>query len=104
MSVYEVHFKWKEKEISLKAKSLDMTHPYFVSIKDLIFPDTPKLIIDPTEDEVRNRFGNAEHIMIPFQSVSLIEEFADEEQLEEREKVRRFTVIDKDTEKKKDDS
>jgi hypothetical protein len=81
-----------------------MTHPYFVSIKDLIFPDTPKLIIDPTEDEVRNRFGNAEHIMIPFQSVSLIEEFADEEQLEEREKVRRFTVIDKDTEKKKDDS
>lgn len=104
MSVYEVHFKWKEKEISLKAKSLDMTHPYFVSIKDLIFPDTPKLIIDPTEDEVRNRFGNAEHIMIPFQSVSLIEEFADEEQLEERKKVRRFTVIDKDTEKKKDDS
>lgn len=104
MSVYEVHFTWKEKEISLKAKSLDMTHPYFVSIKDLIFPDTPKLIIDPTEDEVRNRFGNAEHIMIPFQSVSLIEEFADEEQLEEREKVRRFTVIDKDTEKKKDDS
>jgi hypothetical protein len=104
VSVYEVHFTWKEKEISLKAKSLDMTHPYFVSIKDLIFPDTPKLIIDPTEDEVRNRFGNAEHIMIPFQSVSLIEEFADEEQLEEREKVRRFTVIDKDTEKKKDDS
>lgn len=104
MSVYEVHFKWKEKEISLKAKSLDMTHPYFVSIKDLIFPDTPKLIIDPTEDEVRNRFGNAEHIMIPFQSVSLIEEFTDEEQLEEREKVRRFTVIDKDTEKKKDDT
>lgn len=104
MSVYEVHFKWKDKEISLKAKSLDMTHPYFVSIKDLIFPDTPKLIIDPTEDEVRNRFGNAEHIMIPFQSVSLIEEFTDEEQLEEREKVRRFTVIDKDTEKKKDDT
>jgi hypothetical protein len=104
VSVYEVHFTWKEKEISLKAKSLDMTHPYFVSIKDLIFPDTPKLIIDPTEDEVRNRFGNAEHIMIPFQSVSLIEEFAGEEQLEEREKVRRFTVIDKDTKKKKDDS
>jgi len=104
VSVYEVHFKWKDKEISLKAKSLDMTHPYFVSIKDLIFPDTPKLIIDPTEDEVRNRFGNAEHIMIPFQSVSLIEEFTDEEQLEEREKVRRFTVIDKDTEKKKDDT
>ena len=104
MSVYEVHFKWKEKEISLKAKSLDMTHPYFVSIKDLIFPKKPKLIIDPTEDEVRNRFGTAEHIMIPFQSVSLIEEFGDEEKLEEKKKVRQFTVVDKDPAKEKDDS
>jgi hypothetical protein len=104
VSVYEVHFKWKEKEISLKAKNLDMTHPYFVSIKNLIFSDKPKLIIDPTEDEVRNRFGNAEHIMIPFQSVSLIEEFTDEDKLEEKEKMRKFTVIDKETGKKRDDS
>ena len=91
MSIYKVFFKWNEKEISLKARSLDMTHPYFVSIKDLIFSDSSKLIIDPTEDEVRHRFGNAEHIMIPFQSVSLIEEFSDEKKLN---RVRSFTVVD----------
>ncbi len=33
MSLYRVHFKWKEKEVELVAKSLDLTHPYFVSIK-----------------------------------------------------------------------
>lgn len=91
MSVYKVHFKWKEKEIFLTARSLDMTHPYFVSIKDLIFPDKKKLIIDPTEDEVRNRFGEIDHIMIPFQSITFIEEYADEEKME---KVRPFTIVD----------
>ncbi len=77
MSIYRVHFKWKDKELQLKAASLDLTHPYFVSIRDLILGKESKLIIDPSEDEVRRLFGKAEHLMIPFQTVSLIEEFKD---------------------------
>lgn len=76
MSLYRVHFKWKEKEIQLTAKSLDLTHPYFVSIKDLVFPKGKKLIINPAEDEIIKNFGYAKHLMIPFQTVSLIEEIA----------------------------
>lgn len=78
MSIYRVHFKWKEKDLQLKAANLDLTHPYFVSIKDLILSKESKLIIDPSEDEVRRLFGKAEHLMIPFQTVSLIEEFKDD--------------------------
>jgi hypothetical protein len=100
MSVYKVHFKWKEKEIFLTAKSLDMTHPYFVSIKDLIFSAKKKIIIDPTEDEVKNRFGDVEHIMIPFQAVTFIEEYSDEEKME---KVRPFTIVE-EKKKKNDDT
>lgn len=76
LSLYRVHFKWKEKEIQLTAKSLDLTHPYFVSIKDLVFPKGKKLIINPAEDEIIKTFGFAKHLMIPFQAVSLIEEIA----------------------------
>jgi hypothetical protein len=72
--VYRVHFKWREKEISLQARSLDLTHPYFVSIKDLVFPTGKKIIINPLEDEVRRTFSDSGHIMIPFQTVILIEE------------------------------
>ena len=82
MSVYKVHFKWQEKDLQLKATSLDLTHPYFVSIKDLVFDKESKLIIDPSEDEVRRLFGSSKHLMIPFQTVSLIEEF-DEHQKKE---------------------
>ncbi len=72
--LFRIHFKWKEKEIQLLAKSLDMTHPYFVSIKDIIFPAGKKLIINPSEDEIRKAFSETNHIMIPFQSIILIEE------------------------------
>lgn len=74
MSIYRIHFTWKEKARSLRARSLDMTHPYFVSIKGLILPEKNTVIIDPADDELRRDFGEAEHIMIPFQNVSLIEE------------------------------
>lgn len=74
MSIYRIHFTWNKKEVSLKASSLDLTHPYFVSMKGLIFPETNSLIIDPARDELASAFGEADHIMIPFQTVSLIEE------------------------------
>lgn len=79
MSIYRVHFKWKEKEVSLSARKLDLTHPYFVSIKDIVFENKPKLIIDPGEDEVRRLFGSSSHLMIPFQTVILIEELSETE-------------------------
>ena len=78
MPIYRVHFQWKGKELQLKASQLDLTHPYFVSIRDLILNKESKLIIDPSEDEVRRLFGKADHLMIPFQAVSLIEEFKDD--------------------------
>jgi hypothetical protein len=74
VSLYRVHFKWREKEVELVAKSLDLTHPYFVSIKNLVFSTEQKLVINPSEEEIRRTFGRSDHLMIPFQTVILIEE------------------------------
>jgi hypothetical protein len=90
VSLYRVHFKWKEKEIELMAKSLDLTHPYFVSIKNLVFPIEQKLVINPLEEETRRTFSKADHLMIPFQTVILIEELPDDGD----GKVMPFTVIE----------
>ncbi len=79
MALFRVHFQWKEKEYELTARSLDLTHPYFVSIKNIVFPKGKKLIIDPSEDDLRKAFRDTNHVMIPFQSVSMIEELAEEE-------------------------
>jgi len=92
LSLYKVHFKWKDKEIMLSARSLDLTHPYFVSIKDLVFPETHKVLINPTEDDIRKTFMQSDHLMIPFQTVILIEEIIDKE----AGKVMPFAVVDYD--------
>lgn len=93
MSLYRVHLKWNEKDVTLRARGLDLTHPYFVSITELVFPEENRLIIDPSEDEVRKTFGQADHLMIPFQTVTLIEEIKDEN-APSGEKVRNFTVVE----------
>jgi len=98
LSLYRVYFKWKEKEIFLTAKSLDLTHPYFVSIKDLVFSHEPKLIINPSEDDIRKTFGNSKHLMIPFQTVAMIEELDGESK-----KVMPFSLVDEDKNKPDED-
>lgn len=75
MSVYRVYFTWKEKEYALKAQHLDLTHPYFVCIKDLLLPEESPVLITPADDELRRHFAEVRQIMVPFQAVSLIEEF-----------------------------
>ena len=94
MAMYRVHFKWKEKDIQLTAKSLDLTHPYFVSIKNLVFPVGKKLIINPSEDEIRKAFKDSDHLMIPFQSVKLIEEL--NEETVKKTRVMPFGLVDGD--------
>ncbi|MFW6215446.1 MAG: DUF1820 family protein [Alkalispirochaetaceae bacterium] len=93
VSLYRVHFTWKKKDRVLRARELDMTHPYFVSIKGLVFTKGSNLIIDPSEDELRHEFGEADHLMIPFQSVALIEEL-DDKRLEREGKVIPFSLVE----------
>ena len=90
--MYRVHFKWKGKEVQLTAKSLDLTHPYFVSIKDIVFKRGQQIIINPTAEDVRRTFGRAEHLMIPFQTVALIEEIPEAE----TNRIRPFTLVDEE--------
>ncbi len=78
MSIFRVHFTWKEKAYTLKARSLDMTHPYFVAIMDLVLPPANSVLINPADDDIRKQFGTVRQLMLPFQSVSLIEEYRDD--------------------------
>lgn len=93
MALFKVHFKWQDKDVELMARQLDMTHPYFVSIKNLVFPDSGSLIINPAQDDVRRKFEGTDHIMLPFQTVSLIEEL-DEESEKKTHRVRNFSMVE----------
>jgi hypothetical protein len=91
VSIYRVHFKWKGKDVVVCAKSLDLTHPYFVSIKDLLFPSTSSVIINPSDDDLKRAFGDTNHLMIPLQSVALVEELGEAE----RARVMPFSLLER---------
>ncbi len=97
MSTFRIHFTYEKKEVVLLAESLDMTHPYFVSIKEIKLPKSSPLIIDPNRDSMEKRFGEAYHLMIPFQSVTLIEEIRDEEK-KPREQKSHLTMVQRNGE------
>ena len=78
MPIYKVHFSWNDKKYALKAGSLDLSHPYFVSIKEILLPEKGTLLVNVEDDELRSRFGKTNHLMIPFQSVGMIEEFKED--------------------------
>lgn len=65
----------------MNCRALDMTHPYFVSLEKLVFPEQSKVIIGPDDDELRREFGEARSVMIPFQNVQLIEMLEEETEL-----------------------
>jgi len=100
-NVFRVHFTWKEKSYELKAHSLDMTHPYFVSIKDLVLPEDSGVLINPADDEIRKAFGDVRQLMLPFQSVSLIEEFTEDPDLKPDRGLPRGEVVKPDRFQKK---
>ena len=71
--LYKVHFRLKEETYELVAESLDLSHPYFVSIKDMVLDYDEGVVVNPHLENTRKRFQNATNLMIPFQNCDLIE-------------------------------
>ena len=71
--MYKVHFRLKETDYELVAESLDLSHPYFVSIKDIVLDFDEGLVVNPHLENTRKRFQDSTNIMIPVQNCSLIE-------------------------------
>lgn len=71
--MYKVHFRLREEEYQLVAESLDLSHPYFVSIKDMQLDYEEGLVLNPQLENTKKRFADVSSIMIPLQNVQLIE-------------------------------
>jgi len=71
--VFKVHFQLKGVDYELVAADLDLTHPYFVSIKEMDLDYEEGMVVNPHLENTKKRFQETSNIMIPFQSVALIE-------------------------------
>ena len=71
--MYKVHFRLKDMDYELVAESLDLSHPYFVSIKDIDLAYEEGVVVNPHLENTKKRFKDVANIMIPLQNVALIE-------------------------------
>ena len=71
--MFKVHFQLKGEDYELVAGDLDLSHPYFVSIKELDLAYEEGFVVNPHLENTKNRFKDTENIMIPLQNVALIE-------------------------------
>jgi len=79
--MFKVYFKIKDEEYEIVAQDLDLSHPYFVSIKDFILDYDEGLVVNPQLENTRLRFTHIESIMIPFQCCTLIEKVPEKKTL-----------------------
>lgn len=92
--MYKVHFRLKDENYELVARSLDLTHPYFVSIKEIVLDYDEGIVVNPHLENTRKRFQNATNLMIPFQNCDLIERVPDREAQKSARPKRVVSLVD----------
>lgn len=65
------------KVYELFAEQVDSSHLYgFVEARKLVFEPVSKMVVDPTEERLREEFADTEALLLPLQSVIRIERVA----------------------------
>jgi len=72
--VYKIVFFNHGKVYELFAEKVESSHLYgFVEAAKLVFDSGDKMVVDPTEERMRDEFADTESLMLPIQSVIRIE-------------------------------
>ncbi len=73
--LYKVTFLNHGKVYELYARQVGSSHLWgFNEISDLVFDVHDGLVVDPTEERLREEFGNTSKLHLPMQSIIRIEE------------------------------
>jgi hypothetical protein len=97
-SLYKVIFINHGKVYELYAKGVVSSGLWgFIEVSDLVFDNSEGLVVDPTEEKMRNEFEGAKVLHLPMQSVLRVEEVEERGQClirdrESGEKVTQFPL------------
>ena len=73
--VYRVIFHNQGKIYQLHARSVSQGAMYaFVEIEDIIFDEHTELVIDPTEEKLKDEFAGVKRTFVPLHSIVRIDE------------------------------
>lgn len=75
MHIFRVAFINQGKVYELYAETVNQAEVYgFIEIKGLIFGETSSVVIDPSEEKLKNEFGGVNRTLVPMHAVIRIDE------------------------------
>ncbi len=77
--VYKVIFQNGNQIVEIFARQIYQSDMWgFIEVEEFLFGERSQLLVDPTEEKLRNEFGGVQRSYIPLQSVIRIDEVAKE--------------------------
>ena len=73
--IYKVIFQNQANVYELHARELDIDSSYaFITVGDFVFGERSSILVDPTEDQLKQEFGGVNRTYIPMHAVIRIDE------------------------------
>lgn len=75
MRIYKVAFLYQGKVYEVYAKAVRQGDLYgFVEIEDLIFENSSELLVDPSEEKIREEFSGVQKTLVPIHAILRIDQ------------------------------
>ena len=73
--IYKIQFHNQGKLYELYARQVSMSNMYaFIEVADIIFGEKTKVVVDPSEERLKQEFSSVKRTYIPLHSVVRIDE------------------------------
>lgn len=73
--IYRIFFTSQGKGYEIYARKVEQGDLYgFVVIEEIVFGEKSSIVVDPNEESLKNEFASVKRLMIPYHSVSRIDE------------------------------
>ena len=74
-TVYRIFFTSQGKGYEIYARKVSQGDMYgFVEIEDIVFGEKSTIVVDPNEEALKKEFASVKRLLIPYHSVSRIDE------------------------------
>lgn len=80
-SVFRIYFTSQGKGYEIYARKVNQSDIYgFVEIEEIVFGERSAIVVDPSEEALKNEFSAVKRLMVPYHSISRIDEVEKEGQ------------------------
>ncbi|MBW2519322.1 MAG: DUF1820 family protein [Deltaproteobacteria bacterium] len=73
-TIYRIFFATRDKAYEIYARKVTQSDLYgFIEIEEIVFGEKSAIVVDPSEESLKNEFGNVQRMLVPFHAITRID-------------------------------